>query len=305
MMLHDIERIIKKNLGSQPESIRTIENVTNNTVYSFEVTGKRYILKFYRNRYWPEDGKIPFVSRTLAEHKIPAAVLVTFQRMDEAYPDGYLIEEELPGCAADKMPLDREKEIELYGKLADLVSSVHCIPVRNFGYIGDGEGDSESMASFFEDEFEDRTDILTERNIFTEAELRNIKEVLLKVLRDFDDLPSVLCHGDLSKKNVMVQEDGEIVLIDWDDAMAYNWMADISRFTFWLKLNYDEQDAVMFRNTFLEHYQTDFRKSEFECFEKVFHLYIALDYLAYFIRTGETSMEYKMKNWIKDMMAKI
>ena len=41
-----------------------------------------------------------------------------------------------------------------------------------------------------------------------------------------------------------------------DDSIAFNWMAGISWLTFWMKLNYNEQERVLFRNTFLEHYRT-------------------------------------------------
>ena len=29
---------------------------------------------------------------------------------------------------------------------------------------------------------------------------------------------------------------------DWDDAIALNWMADVSRLTFWMKQNYSRQE---------------------------------------------------------------
>ena len=76
---------------------------------------------------------------------------------DPIYPNGYLIERKLQGIAADKILFDREQEMELYVKLAQLVSSIHNIKIKNFGYIGSGIACYESMTSFFEDEF-DRLD---------------------------------------------------------------------------------------------------------------------------------------------------
>ncbi|MDE7238799.1 MAG: phosphotransferase, partial [Lachnospiraceae bacterium] len=128
----------------------------------------------------------------------------------------------------------------------------------------------------------------------SETKLRKMKEKFLGTMRDFEDLPSVLCHGDLSKKNIIMQDHGEILLIDWDDATAFNWMADISRLTFWMKLNYNEQDCVLFRNTFLKHYRTAYRKSEFISFESAFHIYSALDSLLFFISIGDKEMEKRL-----------
>ncbi len=72
MMFRDIERIVKEHLGSKPESIRPIENVTNNTVYSFETAGKRYIMKFYRNRYWPEAEDCKLANLMSCVHRMMA-----------------------------------------------------------------------------------------------------------------------------------------------------------------------------------------------------------------------------------------
>lgn len=118
-------------------------------------------------------------------------------------------------------------------------------------------------------------------------------------------MPSVLCHGDLSDKNIIVRDNGKISLIDWDDAMSYNWMADISRLTFWMKMNYGEEESRLFRNTFLKHYRTDFRKSEFDIFERAFHIYCALDSLIYFIGIGDKDTEIKLKNYLGDLDIRI
>lgn len=298
-----VKQIIKKYFSAEIKNIIKVENVTNNTVYSFEAAERQYIVKLYKSRYWPEDGKIPFVYRSLSENKIQCPELIAFNRSDNRFPDGYLIESKIQGITADRLALDTEQEAALYAELAELVSAVHSIPVKNFGYIGSGEADYDSMLSFFEDEFDERTAELAEANIFSKAEMHQMRMLLLDMLSRYNDLPPVLCHGDLSKKNIIVRDSGGIALIDWDDAMSYSWMADISRLTFWMKMNYSEQRYGLFRNAFLENYRTEYRLSEFYGFEKAFHIYCALDSLSYFISMGDNPMAENVKGFIKCIMA--
>ena len=295
-MLETVNQIIQSNFGCCAEEIRKFENVTNNFVYSFTVSDKHYILKLYRSTDWPENGKVQFVNQLLIQNNIPCAELITYRQSDPIYPNGYLIERKIQGIAADKQTFRREQEITLYIQLAKLVSSIHNIKLTNFGYIGNGIACYESMTSFFEDEFDRLENGL--KDTISETQLSKMKEKFFITMRDFEDLPSVLCHSDLSKKNIIIQENGKILLIDWDDAIAFNWMADISRLTFWMKLNYNEPDRILFRSIFLKHYQTAYRKSEFVSFESAFHIYSALDSLLFFKDIGDKAMENRLKSYL-------
>ena len=308
--METVENIIKSHFGCCPDEIRKIENETNNSVYPFTVAGEQYFLKLYRSKDWPEEGKIPFVYRSLSQKGISHAELIAYCRENAASSNGYLIEHGIPGTAADKMQLDREQEIMLYVKLAGLVSSVHEVRIENYGYIGNGIANYDSMTDFFEDEFDGFNDKL--KDIVSETQLKKLRVKVLNVMRDFENLPSVLCHGDLSKKNVIVrdgkalskgndvmQSSEEITLIDWDDAMALNWMADVSRLTLWMKQSYHEQEYELFRNVFLKHYRTSYRKDEFDVFENAYHVYSALDSLIFSVRVGNMEMESRLKRYLE------
>lgn len=294
-----IEHIIGSHFGCNADEIGEIEKVTNNYVYPFAAAGQQYFLKLYRSKDWPEEGKIPFVYRCLLQKKIPHAELVAYRRDDETYPNGYLIERKIQGTSAGKIQLDRDQETGLYAKLAELVSSIHEIRIKNYGYIGSGVGCYGSIIDFFEDEFDRFEDVLKET--ISKVQLKQLKEKFLDIIHDFEDLPSVLCHGDLSKKNVIMQDNGEITLIDWDDAMALNWMADVSRLTFRMKQSYNGQDYALFRNVFLGHYRTSYRKAEFEIFESAYHIYSTLDSLVFSISVGDREMENCLKSSLDEI----
>ena len=295
-MMETAKQIIQSHFGCGADQIEKIQSAVNNFVYSFTAAGNDYLLKLYRSKDWPEAGKIPFVYRCLSQNSIACAAPVTYSRGDELYPNGYLIERRVPGIAADKTQLSREQETMLYARLAELVSAVHSIRIQNYGYLGSGTASHGSLTDFLDDEFDGLEDRL--KDIIPEMQLKQMREKVLDILNGFGDLPSVLCHGDLSKKNVSLRDNGEISLIDWDDAMALNWMADVSRLTFWMEQNYSEPEYTLFRNAFLEHYRTPDRKDQFDVFESAWHIYTALDFLIFAGKIGDREAESRLRSRI-------
>ena len=79
-MVETVENIIKHCFGCKSDEISKVENITNNYVYHITVGGNSFFLKLYRNNDWPEEGKIPFVYRSLAQKNIPCAELIAYEK---------------------------------------------------------------------------------------------------------------------------------------------------------------------------------------------------------------------------------
>ena len=263
-------------------AVHKYESTWNNHVYKIETESRPYIFKIYTNKCWPEDGKTLFVNRKLREYGIACAEVFVFNREDENFLNGYLIEECLSGTTADTLNLTESETKKIFKKLGGLVSRVHEIKMHNFGYTGDGS--SAEWDSFSECMLDciDQSGGIEANNLFNSDELEAIGQEIRKRLEVCDKLPSVLTHGDLSLKNILIDsvDSNSITLIDWDGVHSLCWVADVARFTFWLKM-YGAEKAVIYRNAFLNAYKTKHDKNLYYEVEDILHVWYGLDNISF------------------------
>jgi hypothetical protein len=98
-----IKKTFEHSIGKEAYAIHKFDHVLNNQVFRIETELQPYIFKIYANRDWPEDGKLSFINQKLDEYQITHPKLFVFNRDDDHYPNGYLIEECLPGATADRL----------------------------------------------------------------------------------------------------------------------------------------------------------------------------------------------------------
>jgi len=276
-----ITQTFENQMNEPVRSIHKFDGASNNAVYKIETASNSYIFKIYVKRDWPEDGKLPFVVKKLSEYNVPHAKLFIFCREDDNFPGGYLIEECLPGTTTDRLSLSCDETAKLFERLAETVSRVHRIKLAGFGYIGSGEADYDTFSEHMYDVLTDNVPRLVETGALREVEAESVCAGLYEKLKPCDKFPSVLNHGDLSIKNVMVNSNG-ITLIDWDDAHSLCWAADLARLTLWMKINYGANEAALYRKVFMESYETEHDKNFFSEAEDILHIWYGLDYLTFF-----------------------
>ena len=293
--INTIKSVFEKDMNKNARAVHKFENVENNSVYKIETDSHPYIFKIYNNSDWPEDGKLLLVDRLLTEHGIPHAKIFVYNREKNIFPAGYLIEECLPGVTADRIKLSKNELISIFEKLGALVSQLHKIKMAGYGYTGTGVALWSTFSEFMYDSMGDNKANLLAHNITDEEELERIGREFWDRLKVCDKYPPVLCHTDLSTKNILLHN-GNIALIDWDDVYSLPWLHDIAELTFWLKREYGNE-AEIYRNAFFNHYEPEHNLSDFYETEPVLHARIGLGGLNHFIGKPQ---EQKIKNIIKE-----
>ncbi len=104
-------------------------------------------------------------------------------------------------------------------------------------------------------------------NKLKEKTIRALKEEVqldensrYELLTRLDGMPkhTKLCHGDFDPSNIIIQEDGTMVVIDWVHASQGNASADVARTYLLLSLK-DPKKAEMYMDMFCEKTDTDKR----------------------------------------------
>jgi len=297
--MSEIIRVFENDIKKPARSIHQFENVENNIVYKIETDSQPYIFKIYNNSNWPEDGKLLLVDKLLTAHGIPHAKILIYNRDTDIFPNGYLIEECLPGATADRLNLSKNELISVFQKLGALVSRLHKIKMTGYGYTGTGMALWSTYSEFMYDSINDNKGNLLAHKITDEEELECIGQEFWERMKVCDKYPPVLCHTDLSTKNIIVHN-GDITLIDWDDVYSLPWIHDIAELTFWLKREYGDESEI-YRNAFFDRYEHEHNIKDFYEIEPVLHARIGLGGLNHFIGKPQ---EQKIKNLIKESLEK-
>ena len=253
-------------LGLKVLSTQWIKRGIINRVYRVETDGGRFVVKVFRSRMWPEEGKLEWIEKQLAGLDILYPRTIFSSRDSSVFPSGFMIAEHIEGRdawgAIDDGSLTTERFIEELGRI---LRGVHSVRVKAFGHLCDGQG---VYLDFIEQRLEK-----TAKDV---DQIARRDDDLYDVVRDrtrqrllpFRDLyRPVLTHGDPNPHNCILTESGQLALVDWDNAASSIWLRDYAHLTY--RLLTDESGREAFFNGYGA---TDLDRETIQRIERTFHL---------------------------------
>lgn len=279
--MQDIIDRINEKLGRFYQVEKQIAT-TNNSVFIVKSKYDELILKVYKSNEWPEDGKIMYVNNLLKKNAIEFPKCIDYDRT--SFSKGYILEEKICGETPDIAVLS-DAEIKLiYRELARYIKDVHKIAFSGFGYLNNGRPEYFTACEYFCSVLHENAKVLVEQNCISECEYLQATSGFEKNCNMLMSLPSVLCHGDLSLRNVIFNEsEDKLTLIDWDDAMALPFVADICRLTFDMKLLHEKKHE-RYKKSFLDEYLEGSFINDYIRLEKTMHIFTAIDWLVFSVQ---------------------
>lgn len=218
--------IVEHYFGSPPRRLVHRGSGMSNTVFEVEHPQGGFIV-----RIAPDTSRLPsylkeqWAIMRAAEAGVPVPdVLEVGQRV---VPRPYMIQRRLRGEEATHHPA-RLATLRELGRLARLINS---IPTSGFGETFDWSANrlsrNASLREFLTDEFgwRERLAVLERHALVTARTAKAIRAAVRGLVEGRHE--AALAHGDLRLKNVLVNENGDIVaLLDWENccsAVAPAW----------------------------------------------------------------------------------
>jgi Ser/Thr protein kinase RdoA (MazF antagonist) len=257
---------------------RIARGITN-LVYKVETRDGVVVLKLFRNKDWPEGGKLEWTEHRLSEENIPHARMLYLSRGDAIFPDGYAIYEYIEGEEPEILIREGRLTIEEFcERLGALLRRIHQIKFQRYGYINRGDG---TNRDFIGRRLEDgRDDVDTLRRFESEDQMLYLRararvEESLKPLGHY--YAPVLTHGDPNPKNCIWMKDGQLVLVDWDNAASSLWIRDYAHLTYLCLKRASPETAGEYmskvRDSFFRGYgEIDFSSADLALMERAWHI---------------------------------
>jgi Ser/Thr protein kinase RdoA (MazF antagonist) len=281
-------------LGAEVRAISRLPFGNVNEVFKVETDGRAYVVKVFRDAGWPETGKLPWVESQLTRRGVPHARMIHYTRDASSFPHGFSVCEFVEGENCKGLMREGRLTPEAFCELAgSFLRRVHSISVPRFGYVGEGQGMCEDFAGWLLacEVFDNLRKIDDGSSLFETLRPRFEREVE-PVLRRFEKrFAPVLVHVDCTPKNGMLDSEGRLVFVDWDEAVAGVPFMDYASLTYWYSYIFkdgDERDVSEFKDAFFRGYGAiDFDREELREIEWALHTTQAAGALSYLYTIGD------------------
>ncbi|KZZ98342.1 phosphotransferase enzyme family protein [Moelleriella libera RCEF 2490] len=224
-----------------PAPLPTTETIAASQDVLQEYTGRRivrvgdhFVVKYGAAVSLTEGENMLFVKQS-STVPVPT-VYAIFSRRDEdkKFPTNYIVMENIAGETLEACwsTLDTQAKADVAGKLRGHLTQLRRIPSPGyFGLLGKRPYDNsvfwtseEATRQMISGPFDTQQQMVNAmlENHLHRNQTKRKAEFYRRVLPNrLHDQPSVFTHGDVQRKNLLLKEDGTLVVLDWEDAGWY------------------------------------------------------------------------------------
>src|ERR1700722_8491476 len=197
------------------------------------VTDKgKFIIRIFGYKDKPESRKLEWIEKQLTKRHIPHAKLIYYSRSNKYFPYGFMISEFIEGLGGwEAIEQGKQTLAQSYAATGKILWKIHQIKLKKFGQ-GHGE-----YADFLVMELKNvqakLKKLIAEKvidNRIANLTIAAIKDCLIPYNKTFHP---VLLHADPARENSILTENGEFILIDWDNAWSGIWLWDYAELSWW------------------------------------------------------------------------
>lgn len=272
------------------EVVRNVIQLTNgevNYVFRVETEKRVFVIRIFRQPSTQAAQKLLWIEEQLSQRGVAHAKIIHITATHPVFKNGWMLQEFIVGVSGWDYMQGTQKLPEFYEKLGRVLAQIHAIPLERFGDINNGKGEHEHYIAANERYVHTVVEKL--KSVITlpaDSEAKMVQE--LGRLRAIEPkLKPVLVHTDANPGNCIITPEGELVLIDWDNARGLFWVQDVAYLTAtekyreaWGDFREDRSESI--RDNFLKgHGLGEFNLEEIALIERWSHLIQGLNWLDY------------------------
>lgn len=242
-----------------------IEQGEYNYVYKIESQKEKYILRVFRTSDYPDAEDLNWTNEKLTEAQIPHAKIFKITRDSKFFPAGFMITEFIEGEICHDAIENKKINFEEYcQKVGALLGKVHSIELKKFGLVNHGEGEYLDVIQHLLEDMDQIIDEVSQLVGLNDP----IKEKVLaavNILEKYRErIKPVLTHGDANSDNGILTRDGNVTLIDWDNARADIALFDFATLIYWRMKPPKHLTIKEYRSKLQDAYFSHYGKTEFD-----------------------------------------
>ncbi len=286
----NISKAIFGALGYSTQQVVDIPQGESNRVYKVKTNNGFILFRAPKSRKESHIEKLVWVEKALTKQSIPHAKLLYATADSTLFAYGFSIFEYIENTSSRDAILSGKTTLEeFHTELGQLLQNVHAITFPAFGNIPLVLENSNDDFVVYNSKEVQR--ILSKVEGLETDFPKNIAPLVCAKLETLHSLKPklkpVLCHTDPAPNNCVWNEQMGTVLIDWDDARATSWVADLADLTYsgshLNELGPREERRKRILTSFLDgHGLGDFSYNEVLQVEHIMHILKAVHHLPYY-----------------------